>query len=216
MRAAVAWVGVLGLAAGAACAGARPVAETPASAGELRADARGSSDGERVGVWALSEMLSPGGKADVAEAALRRLGAMSHAGMWGSLARALGDEVHGDPRAAADGYVAALSAAAASPDDRAPLVGWFSVRHLLGLRESVTDLYALHRDVFERVLAHPGHTGWRAVAELEDWRALEVFDKAEKTGDAYDAEVISRPAGRRRDRPARCCSDGRARGTRAW
>ena len=186
---ALGWVAV---AAATACAGATPVAAAPATIAELRTDARTSSDGERVGLWALSEMLAPGGKADQAEAARRHLQAVPHAGMWASLAIALDAEVHGDPRAAADAYAAALSAVAASPDDRAPLVGWFAVRHLLGLRQSVTDLYAQHRDVFERVLAVPGHTGWRAIAELEDWRAVEVYDKAEKTGGAYDAEVVGR------------------------
>jgi tetratricopeptide (TPR) repeat protein len=183
---------LLGLAAVTSCGGATQVAASAASVAELRADARGSRDGEQVGLWALSEMLAPGGKADQAQAARQRLDAVPHAGMWASLARALSDEVHGDPRAASDGYTTALAAAAASPEESAPLVGWFAVRHLLGLRGSVTDLYALHRDVYEQVLSRPGHTGWRAVAELEDWRAIEVFDKAEKTGGAYDAEVVGR------------------------
>ncbi len=139
---------------------------------------------------------------------------MPHAGMWASLARALDDDVHGDPRSAAEGYVAALTASVRSPDDRAPLVGWFAVRHLLGLRASVTDLYTQHRDTFESVLVHPGHAGWRAVAELEDWRAVESYDKAEKTGDAYDAEVVARMGWRARRAPGRALRARRPAGPR--
>jgi tetratricopeptide (TPR) repeat protein len=158
----------------------------------LRDSARGSSDGELVGRWALSEMVAPGGTAEQAEAARKRLDAIDHRGMWASLARAVADEVHGDPRAAAEGYVAALAASVKSGEEQAPLVGWFAVRHLLGLRGPVTELWGQHKATFEEVLARPGHAGWRAVAELEDWRAVEVYDKAEQTGDAYDAEVVRR------------------------
>ena len=42
------------------------------------------------------------------------------------------------------------------------------------------------------LLARPGHVGWRAVAELEDWRATEVYANAERTPDAYDDEVVRR------------------------
>jgi tetratricopeptide (TPR) repeat protein len=174
------------------CAGVAPRTAAAPAIADLRASARSSSDGELVGRWALSEMLAPGGTAEQAEAARRRLDVVDHAGVWASVARAVGDEVHGDPRSAADAYVTALRATVQSPSDEAPLVGWFAVRHLLGLRGSVTDLWAQHRETLEGVLARPGHAGWRAVAELEDWRAVEVYDKAEKTGGAYDAEVVRR------------------------
>ncbi|HEY1696455.1 MAG TPA: hypothetical protein VGG39_30040 [Polyangiaceae bacterium] len=160
--------------------------------GDLRSSGHASSDGEVVGRWALAELLAPGGTAQEAERARKRLEEVRHDGMWSGLARAMADEAHGDPRAAADGYLASLKATVESPDDRAPLVGWFDVRHLLAIRGSVTDLFQAHRATFEGVLARPGHAGWRAVAELEDWRAVEVYDKAERTGDAYDAEVVRR------------------------
>ncbi|HEY6459576.1 MAG TPA: tetratricopeptide repeat protein, partial [Polyangiaceae bacterium] len=159
---------------------------------DLRSSGHASSDGEVVGRWALAELLAPGGTAQEAERARKRLEEVRHDGMWSGLARAMADEAHGDPRAAADGYLASLKATVESPDDRAPLVGWFDVRHLLAIRGSVTDLFQAHRAAFEGVLARPGHAGWRAVAELEDWRAVEVYDKAERTGDAYDAEVVKR------------------------
>jgi cellulose synthase operon protein C len=162
------------------------------SLSELRTDGHASGDGEEVGRWALAEMLAPGGTAERATAARARLDVVPHQGMWASLARAMSDENHGDPRSAAESYLSALRATVASPDERAPLVGWFAARHLLGLRASVTDLYAQHRDVLETVLAQPGHAGWRAVAELEDWRAIEAYDRAERTGDAYDTEVVRR------------------------
>jgi tetratricopeptide (TPR) repeat protein len=159
---------------------------------DLRAAGKTSGDGEVVGQWALMEMIAPGGTADQASAARSRLDAVPHAGMWGSLARAVIDEAHGNPASAADAYLAALPAAAASPSDDAPLVGWFVARHLLGLRGSVANLWSGHREVLEALLARPGHLGWRAVAELEDWRAVEVYDRAEQTGDAFDADLTKR------------------------
>jgi tetratricopeptide (TPR) repeat protein len=125
-------------------------------------------------------------------AARRRLDGIAHMGMWASLARALADDAHGDPRSAAAGYVAAMAASAVSRDPEGPLVAWFAVRHLLSLRGSVANLFAQNRATFDALLASPGLMGWRAVAELEDWRALEVYDKAERTGDAYDEEVTRR------------------------
>jgi len=159
---------------------------------DLRASGRGSSDAEVVGKWALSEMLAPGGSAEQAAAARQRLESLSHTGMWSNLARAVIDEAHGSPRTAADAYVAALTATTATAEPAAPLVGWFVARHVIGLRASIADLWTQHASALESVLARPGFVGWRAVAELEDWRAIEVYDKAAQTGAAYDAEVTRR------------------------
>jgi tetratricopeptide (TPR) repeat protein len=154
-----------------------------------RATGPTSTDGEVVGRWALFEMLAPGGLAAQVDAARRRLGAIPSDGMWGSLARALADESHGDPGGSAAGYVGALTAAAVSTAPQSTLVGWFAARRLVGLQASVADLYRTYGARLDRLLAHPGALGWRAVAELEEWRAAEVYDKAQKTGDAFDAEV---------------------------
>jgi tetratricopeptide (TPR) repeat protein len=179
----------------AGCAGCARGTGTPATAGPIEDERRAalaSEDGDVVGRWALRELLAPGGTATQATAARKRLNAVPHDGMWASLARALYDDAHGDPRSAASGYVASMTAAARSPDPQAELVGWFAVRHLLALRGSVADLFTQNRASFEALLAQPGRLGWRAVAELEDWRALEVYDKAERTGDAFDEEVTRR------------------------
>ncbi|MDP9151133.1 MAG: hypothetical protein M3O36_14485 [Myxococcota bacterium] len=152
-------------------------------------------DTEELGRWALLEMLAPGGSTQEAARARARLDRAvigSHLGMWASLAKALAEEAHGDPRAASAFYVLAAQGSATSSDANSPLVGWFAVRHLLALRGSVTDLFAQHRAAFEGLLASPGHFGWRAVAELEDWRALEIYDKSETTGSVYDADVVRR------------------------
>ncbi len=177
------------------CAADRPRAQTPRSIADLRMKPDGALDGEELGTWALLEMLAPGGSpAEAARARKRldRLALASRTGMWASLARAVVDEAHGAPGGAAASYVAAAQACAASADPRAPLVGWFAVRRLLGLRGSVTELFAQNRGAFEALLASPGQLGWRAVAELEDWRALEVYDKSESTASDYDAEVVRR------------------------
>jgi tetratricopeptide (TPR) repeat protein len=170
----------------------------------LRAAGAASNDGELVGRWALSEMIAPGGLAAQAAVARQRLDGIAHDGaaegttggagngMWASLARAVIDESHGDPQSSSASYVTALAVSARSAAVQAPLVGWFAARRLVALRGSVADLYEKHRATFDALLAQPGYLGWRAVAELEEWRAAEVYDRAEKTGDAYDAEVQSR------------------------
>jgi cellulose synthase operon protein C len=162
------------------------------SLADLKSDARSSSDPDVVGRWALAEMYAPGGTAGDARAARARLESLPHAPMWASLARAVYDDAHGDPRAGADGYVGAATASASSGDDLAPLVGWFAVRHLLSLRSAVANLYEHYRGPLDGLLQRPGHLGWRAVADLEEWRAAEAYDKAERTGAAYDDEVTAR------------------------
>lgn len=157
-----------------------------------RARAGATDDGETVGILELLEMYAPGGSADRATALGKRLDGLAHEGMWASLAQAIDDEAHGAPIASASAYVRALAAASRSADTRAPLVGWFAVRHLIGLRGSVSQLYHQYKPVLERVLVQPGRIGWRAVAELQDWRALELYDRAELSVDAYDDDVVRR------------------------
>ena len=169
-------------------------AARPAALADLRTTGLASNDGEVIGRWALAEEFSPGGTSEQAAAARARLDAKSvtHRGMWASFARAVIDEAHGDPRSAAAAYVATLDAAAVDADPLAPLFAWFTARQLLTLRSSVADLFAEHRGTFDGLLARPGHLGWRAVAELEDWRASEVYANAEQKPEAYDRDVVGR------------------------
>jgi tetratricopeptide (TPR) repeat protein len=158
----------------------------------MRSDGASSTDGEIVGRWQLSEMFLPGGDAKQAAAARARLDKVGRTGMWSGLARALADDAHGEPKAAADGYVEALAGARASHDPDAPLVGWVAARALRGLTGSVANLYETYRTRLEAMTADPQALGWRAVTELEEWRVAEVFDRAEATGDAYEALVSAR------------------------
>jgi tetratricopeptide (TPR) repeat protein len=174
------------------CGGALPPGKAAVPLTELRSVGRTSSDGEVVGRWALTEALAPGGSVTEAALARKRIDAISHRGMWASLALAVADEAYGDPRSAADAFVATLAACAASGEPQAPLVAWFAVRHLMSLRGSVADLFARNRGAFDSLLGRPGHLGWRAVADLEDWRAVEVHETAERTGEAFDDEVVER------------------------
>jgi cellulose synthase operon protein C len=177
------------------CAGTttRPVAHSALDA--LRSDGRRSTNGDAVGRWALGEMFYPGGDPQEVTRAEARLASadVSKKGMYGNLAKAILAESHGSPRAAAEAYVATLRGASDAIDDpRAPLVGWFASHHLLALRSSVAELYASHKEALEALMAGPGNVGWRAVAEILEWSAAEAFDKAEATGDAYDALVTRR------------------------
>jgi hypothetical protein len=179
--------------AAASCAGGR--AGPRSSLDALRDHGRGSSDGDDVGLWALGEMFSPGGNVGEVQRAEARLRApdVTKTGMYGNLARGVLADVHGTPRLAADAYVATLKAASGTLGDaRAPMVAWYASHHLLGLRGSVHELYATYKAPLEALVAAPGNIGWRAAAEILEWSAAEAFDKAQATGDAYDALVTQR------------------------
>jgi tetratricopeptide (TPR) repeat protein len=184
---------VLALGAALGC-GASMHAARPPALSDLRSAGLASNDGELVGRWVLAEEFSPGGTAEQAALARKRLDAKtaSHQGPWAAFARAVFDEAHGDPRSAAAAYVVTLGAAAVDTDPQAPLLAWFAARQLLTLRGSVADLFAQNRATLDALLARPGHLGWRTVAELEDWRASEVYASAEKTPEAYDEDVVER------------------------
>ncbi len=196
MRAQVIGLGALAIIAAAACGGgtSSPAAKSPESVVSLRDAGDGSSDGEAVGKWLLGEMLAPGGKVADAQRARKRLDAVrgNREGLWASLARATDDEMHGAPQSATDAYVAVLVAAQKSLDPLAPLAAWYGVHHLLSLRAAVSDLYERHRKELDALVASPGRLGWRAVAELVEWQIGEKLDRAEATGDAYDALVKAR------------------------
>ena len=175
-----------------ACRGA-PDAATPVDIKTLRGDAKSSGDGELVGRWLLDEMFAPGGTAKGAEEARNRIAAKktSNNGLYASIGSAMYDETHGDPKRAAQGYIASLVFARQSDDPAAVLVSWLSVHHLVGLRGSVQGLWKDNAATLDKVVKSPGKVGWRALAELHEWSAAEVLDRAEVTGDAYDAQVTS-------------------------
>ncbi len=174
-----------------ACAGPR-TANTPIDLKRLRANAKGSSDGETVGRWLLDEMVAPGGTAKGAEEARAQLERAGEKGLYASLGGAMYDEAHGEPRKAAMQYVAAIAAAKASKDSAAPLAAWLAVHHLVGLRSSVANVWQQSKGSLVPVVEAPGNVGWRALAELHEWSTAEALDKAEVTGDAFDALVTSR------------------------
>ena len=150
------------------------------------------ADGEFVGRWLLDEMLAPGGTAKSADEARAQLLKAGSKGLYASLGSAIHDEVHGEPRKAAVGYVATLTFAKKSEDPAAPLAAWFASHHLLGLRGSVANLWELNKATLLPLIEAPGHIGWRSLAELHEWSTAEALDKAEVTGDAYDTLVTTR------------------------
>ena len=176
-----------------ACGGV-PAARTSIELSKLRSQGRSSSDGEVVGRWLLDETFAPGGTAKGAEEARNRLLSKktSGDGMYASIGAALWDEAHGDPKRAAQSYVAALQHAKKSEDPAAPLVSWLATHHLVALRGSVSNLWKDNSAALEALIASPGNIGWRALAEIHEWSTAEAFDRAEITGDKYDALVTSR------------------------
>ena len=174
------------------CGGGRGPAQPGAALARQRSAARGSGDAEVVGRWALAEMFSPGGDAKEGAVARQRLASLRGKGLYASLAAAINDETHGDPRQAAGGYIDALDAAKTSDERVAPLASWYAAHHLLMLRRSVAELYTANKARLDALLAAPGRIGWRAVAELVEWSTAEAFDKGEANGDAFDALVTER------------------------
>jgi tetratricopeptide (TPR) repeat protein len=163
----------------------------PRTLADLRKDAKDASDKEVLGDWLFAELLAPGGDAQKAALARGKLGA-DGGGMRANTARALYDEIHGDPAKAADAYVAALTAASVSAEPEAPLYGWFATHHLLGLRGQVTGLYKRHAGTLNRLIDSPRNIGWRAAAELFDWSISDAYEHAEITGDAHEALMAQR------------------------
>ncbi|WP_394824305.1 tetratricopeptide repeat protein [Pendulispora albinea] len=185
-------ISALALASAVGCGSATPQVASPSSLASARDQGRASGDAETVGRWALLEMVAPGGDAGQAKNAAGRLRQMKHEGLYGSLALGVYDEMHGDPRSAADNYAATLVAARQSDDPDGRLVAWFATNRLRAQRGSVAELYTRHKKTLEDLLARPGKLGWRAVAELSDWSNAEAFDKAAVIDDAYDAQYTAR------------------------
>jgi cellulose synthase operon protein C len=155
--------------------------------------ASGSSDGEKVGRWLLGELYAPGGDATQAAKARKQLENLpKERGLQASLARALADEGHGLPKTAAEHFMAAVVAAREAEGPNIELSAWMAAHRLVALRGSVPGLWKAHKKTVEDLVAKPGHLGWRAVAELVEWWAVESFDEVKVIDKAYDAEVTSR------------------------
>jgi tetratricopeptide (TPR) repeat protein len=193
MRARTIWALATALAV-SACGGSMPAhdATAPASATSMRDAGERSNDGEVIGQWLLAETFAPGGDVRDAQRARKKLESVKHPGMWANLARAVDDETHGAPQSAAEAYVDAIVAARSSEDPLTELAAWYAMHHLLGLRGAVAELYARHEAKLGPLVGAPGRLGWRAAAELAEWSIAEAFDKAQATGDAYDALVKKR------------------------
>ena len=181
----------LALVATPACGPAIDEGGAPRSIADVRSDANGSSDPEVLGAWLLAEMVAPGGDAKRAESARQKLGDKS-AGMRASAARALFDEIHGEPAKAADSYVAALRAASESADRDAPIYAWFATHHLQALRGQVANLYQKNQAALDKLVSTPRNLGWRAAAELFDWSLSDAYERATVTGDAHDTLMAER------------------------
>ncbi|MBX3229735.1 MAG: tetratricopeptide repeat protein [Labilithrix sp.] len=177
-----------------ACESGLPDARTPVDIARMREYGRASNDGEVIGRWLLDEMFAPGGTAAGAESARKKLAGdgIKDRGLYANVGAALWDETHGDPRAAAREYIAALGHARKSELIPAELVAWISTHHLVGLRGSIANLWKDNRAALDAIVASPGNVGWRALAELHEWSTAEALDRAEVTGEAYDNLVTTR------------------------
>ena len=198
-------------------AGAGEEARASPRSGPMLGGRSGWSDGAGGGGSGCSRRCSSPAATSIAARprARQRLGGREARGeLWASLARGTDQEIHGAPQGSRVrvAYVAALVAAHASLDPLAPLAAWYAVHHLLGLRAAVQrPLRRSTRSSSTRCVREPGKLGWRAAAELVEWSIAETFDRAETTGDAYDALVKKRSGWARALLPARRpCASGTA------
>jgi tetratricopeptide (TPR) repeat protein len=178
----------------AACGPNAADPKTAVDIGEMRNLGKASTDGETVGRWLLDEMFAPGGTAAGAEEARKKLDRndLKDRALYASVSAALWDETHGDPRKAAQEYIAAVQFARTSELIPAQLVAWMSIHHLVGLRGSIANLWQENQKKLDAIVDAPGNVGWRAIAELHEWSTAEALDRAEVTGDAYDNLVTTR------------------------
>jgi len=158
----------------------------------LRADASSSQDGEKLGRWLMGELVVPAGNATRAKEARARLDkAPDQKGLYGSLSRAIDDELHGRFRAAALAHLDAINAARTSDHPDAPLVAWYSASSLLRLRSSVAGLWTIARDVVLRSIDHPGNIGWRARSDLAEWWSVDGLRREPDAGDKSHIEIAA-------------------------
>jgi tetratricopeptide (TPR) repeat protein len=168
-----------GLLAAGACSSAPPAVAPSDGLAALRAEAAGSKDGQLVGRWLFAELLMPGGTPKGAREARAALDRLSSNDPLALLAKAVDDDAHGRLSAAADGYLAAVSAARVHEGPHAALLGWFAAQNLVRLRSSIPNLWQRARPVVTEAVAAPVHLGFRARGKLADWWALEVLPKDE-------------------------------------
>ena len=108
----------------------------------IRNTAKRSSDGEVVGQWLLSELISKGGDVARAREARAKLDKLPHDGMYAALSHR---HRRRGPRETHFGR-ARLPRARQRPrahrkTRRAPLIAWFSTNHVLGLAPNTSDLW---------------------------------------------------------------------------
>ncbi|HSC87389.1 MAG TPA: hypothetical protein VLC09_08980, partial [Polyangiaceae bacterium] len=157
---------------------------------ELRESGPSSSSGDEVAEWMTLELLTPGGSPKELSRARKRLDELKAQGMVAQLVRALDDQSHGKPRAAGEGFFAALMAARESDDPRAPMVAWVSAQQALELSGQLTDLVQRHGADVDKLLAEPGAIGFRAYATVVDLWGRLASDAAERDVDAAMAQRL--------------------------
>jgi len=155
----------------------------------VRLEGAASTDREVVGRWLLRELLSPGGSGAYAEQARRQLNSWKTPGMYGSLAIALDDGLHGRVKNAGDAFVQAFLAARESSSEVAPLIAWFALRQAVQLRRDSKDLYRRHEPELKEAIRLPKNIGWRARIQLVSWRGAEERVDARSLADETAAKA---------------------------
>ncbi len=172
----------------ASCGPARSARSAQPALSTLREKGEASTDPEVVARWLLGELISPGGDANVAARARKRLDKLGGKGMLAELARALDDSVHGRLQSAPDHYLRAAEAARVSQDPRAPFVAWFAAHKAMVLRDNAPNLYKRWKPFVANAMKTPLGMGWRARGELVDWWANEAYEAAKKNVEDLSAE----------------------------
>jgi len=126
----------------------------------------------------VAELLSPGGDANRAMEARKRVDELGATTLLAELGRGLDDGLHGRLSTAPEFFMRAVRAARTSQDPLAPYVGWYALQRAHALRFDDPQLWKRWKGFVEEAMHAPGSLDWRARGDLVDWWLSEADAEA--------------------------------------
>jgi len=155
-----------------ACVPQAPATSAETLARVRAAGATGAADA--AAEWLSAELLEPGGTAQGAEQARRRLSTFAERGLTASMVRALDADAHGRLADAGQAYLDVLVAACGSNRSEAPLFGWYAAARAEAIRPTIAGFWQRAAPLVRAAISAPGNLGWRARSVLVEWQARET------------------------------------------
>lgn len=129
---------------------------------------------------AFAELLAADGDASRAEAQIGRALRLSPNDESLHFAAGLVADLHGDPSAALDHYLASLDNARASDAELAPVVAEVAIAHVQDLLETAPRFYERAGEALPRLRAEPGRLGPAAVHQIANLEIEIAYRRGEK------------------------------------